>query len=137
MDAVKAARGRRSPAYLHLSRRERQVMDILYRESQATAARIREQMPQAPSYSAVRALLRVLEEKGCVRHEELGQQYVYSALIPREQAKVSALGHLVRTFFGGSAEAAVAALVSGHEFSRDELERLGRLIANARKEEKR
>lgn len=123
-------------AYLHLSRRERQVMDVLYREARATVARIRELMPDPPSYSAVRALMRVLEEKGCVRHEEVGLQYVYAPSVPREEAKDSALGHIVRTFFGGSAEAAVAALVSGHEFSRDELDRLSRLIAKAKKEDK-
>jgi len=123
--------------YLHMSRRERQVMDILYREGRATVARIREQIPEPPTYSAVRALMRVLEEKGRVRHEEVGLQYVYSPAVPRDEAKESAMGHLVRTFFGGSAEEAVAALVSGHEFSRDELDRLGRLIAKAKKEDKR
>ena len=91
----------------------------------------------SPTYSAVRALMRVLEEKGRVRHEEVGLQYVYSPAVPRDEAKESAMGHLVRTFFGGSAEEAVAALVSGHEFSRDELDRLGRLIAKAKKEDKR
>ena len=123
-------------AYQHLSRRERQVMDILYRDGGATVAQIRERMPDAPSYSAVRALLRVLEEKGSVRHEEVGLQYVYAPAVPRDEAKRSALGHLVRTFFGGSAEAAVTALVAGHEFSRDELDRLSRLIAKAKKEER-
>jgi predicted transcriptional regulator len=122
--------------YLHMSRRERQVMDILYREGRATVARIREQIPEPPTYSAVRALMRVLEEKGRVRHEEVGLQYVYAPAVPRDEAKESAMGHLVRTFFGGSAEEAVAALVSGHEFSRDELDRLGRLIARAKKVEK-
>jgi BlaI family penicillinase repressor len=123
-------------SYQHLSRRERQVMDILYRDGGATVAQIRERMPDAPGYSAVRALLRVLEEKGSVRHEEVGLQYVYAPAVPRDEAKRSALGHLVRTFFGGSAEAAVTALVSGHEFSRDELDRLSRLIAKAKKEER-
>jgi BlaI family transcriptional regulator, penicillinase repressor len=123
--------------YANLSRRERQVMDILYREERATAARVRELLPDPPTYSAVRALMRVLEEKGCVRHEEVGLQYVYAPSVPRDEAKQSAMGHLVRTFFGGSAEEAVAALVSGHEFSRDELERLSRLIAKAKKEDKR
>jgi predicted transcriptional regulator len=120
-----------------MSRRERQVMDILYRESKATAARIREQMPRPPSYSAVRALLRVLEEKGCIRHEEQGQQYVFSPAVPREEVKESALHHLVRTFFDGSAEAVVAALVTNHEFSPVELERLSRLITSTRKKDGR
>lgn len=122
-------------SYLQLSRRERQVMDILYREERASAARIREQMPEAPSYSAVRALLRVLEEKGCIRHEEKDLHYVYLPAVPRDEAKHSALRHLVGTFFGGSIEAAVATLVSGDELSKAELDRLGRLIAKRRKDE--
>ena len=120
--------------YQQLSRRERQVMDILYREERASAARIREVMPDAPSYSAVRALLRVLEEKGSIRHESEGLQYVYRAVVPREQAKDTALKHLVRTFFGGSVEAAVATLVSGADVSGTELERLARMIEARRKE---
>ncbi|HET6898588.1 MAG TPA: BlaI/MecI/CopY family transcriptional regulator [Vicinamibacteria bacterium] len=123
--------------YLQLSRRERQVMDVLYRESRVSAARIREAMPDPPSYSAVRAVLRTLEEKGCVRHEEEGLHYVYLPAVPREKAKDSALGHLVRTFFHGSAEAAVVALVSDSELSRAELDRLARIIEKKRKEGKR
>src|SRR6185503_15254023 len=101
--------------YLQLSLRERQVMDILYREPRPTAARIRALMPEPPSYSAVRAVLRTLEEKGCIRHEEERLRYVYLPALPREKARGPALGHLVRTFFGGSAEAAVVALVSDSE----------------------
>ena len=122
-------------SYLQLSRREREVMDILYREERASAARIREQMPDPPSYSAVRALLRVLEEKGSIRHEEKDLHYVYLPAVPRDEAKHSALRHLVSTFFGGSIEAAVATLVSGDELSKAELDRLGRLIAKRRKDE--
>jgi predicted transcriptional regulator len=121
------------PSYLQLSRRERQVMDVLYREEKASAARIRASMPDPPGYSAVRALLRVLEEKGCVRHEEEGLHYVYRAAIPRDEVKQSALRHLVRTFFGGSTEAAVATLVSGDELSKGELGRLAKLIDQARR----
>jgi len=120
--------------YLQLSRRERQVMDVLYRETRASAAGIRERMPDAPSYSAVRAILRVLEEKGYVRHEEEGLHYVYLPAVPRDEAKESALKHLVRTFFDGSVEAVVLALVSGREVSRAELDRLARVIAKRRKE---
>jgi predicted transcriptional regulator len=122
--------------YQQLSRRERQVMDILYRESRASAAHIRKAMPDPPSYSAVRAVLRTLEEKGCVRHEEEGLHYVYLPAVPRDKARESALGHLVRTFFGGSAEAAVVALVSDAELSRAELDRLARVIDKRRKEGK-
>jgi BlaI family transcriptional regulator, penicillinase repressor len=123
--------------YLQLSRRERQVMDILYRESRPTAARIRALMPDPPSYSAVRAVLRTLEEKGCVRHEEERLRYVYLPAVPRDKAQGTALGHLVRTFFGGSAEAAVVALVSDPDFSRAELDRLAQVIDKRRKEGQR
>jgi BlaI family transcriptional regulator, penicillinase repressor len=119
--------------YLELSRRERQVMDILYLEARASAARIRGLMRKPPSYSAVRAILRVLEEKGCVRHEAEGLRYVYVPIVPRDEAKESALKHLVRTFFDGSVEAAVTTLVSGRELSRAELERLARVIDKRRK----
>jgi len=124
-------------SYLRLSRRERQVMDILYREERASAGRIRELMPDAPSYSAVRALLRVLEEKGCITHEAEGLHYVYRAAVARDDAKDSALRHLVRTFFGGSTEAAVATLVSGDDLSKAELDRLSRLIASRKKADKK
>jgi BlaI family penicillinase repressor len=120
--------------YLVLSRREREVMDILYLNARASAARIRDLMRDPPSYSAVRAILRVLEEKGCVRHEEQGLRYVYVPIVPRDEAKESALKHLVRTFFDGSVEAAVVTLVSERELSRAELDRLARVIAKRRKE---
>jgi BlaI family penicillinase repressor len=119
--------------YLELSRREREVMDILYLEPRASAARIRSAMRKPPSYSAVRATLRVLEEKGCVKHEEEGLRYVYVPIVPRDEAKESALKHLVRTFFDGSVEAAVTTLVSGRELSRAELDRLARVIDKRRK----
>jgi len=119
--------------YLDLSRREREVMDILYLEARASAARIRRAMRKPPSYSAVRATLRVLEEKGCVKHEEEGLRYVYVPIVPRDEAKESALKHLVRTFFDGSVEATVTTLVSGRELSRAELDRLARVIDERRK----
>jgi BlaI family transcriptional regulator, penicillinase repressor len=120
--------------YQQLSRRERQVMDVLYVEPRASAARVRDLLPDPPSYSAVRAILRVLEEKGCVRHETEDLRYVYLPVVPREEAKRTALKHLVRTFFDGSVEAAVLTLVSGRELSRAELGRLARVIEAQRKE---
>ena len=120
----------------HLSRRERQIMDVIYRLGQATAAEVRENLPDAPSYSAVRALLRVLEDKGHVKHAQDGPRYVYLPTVPRAKARRSALRQLVNTFFDGSAEQAVAALLdlSSDRLSPDELERLAGVIASARKE---
>ena len=108
------------------SRRERQIMDVIYRLGQATAATVMSNLPDPPSYSAVRALLRVLEEKGHVKHVQDGPRYVYLPTVPRERARESALQQLVRTFFGGSTEQAVAALLdmSASHLSDDELERL-------------
>lgn len=123
--------------YQQLSRRERQVMDVLYVEERASAARVRGLLPDPPSYSAVRAILRVLEEKGCVRHETEQLHYVYLPVVPREEAKRSAVTHLVRTFFDGSVEEAVLTLVSGRELSRGELDRLARVIDARRKEGRR
>jgi BlaI family transcriptional regulator, penicillinase repressor len=119
-------------SYLQLSRRERQVMDVLYQREKASATEIQAHMPDAPGYSAVRALLRVLEEKGCIRHVPEGLHYVYLPVLPRDDEKQSTLKHVIRTFFGGSAEAAVATLVSGSELSKTELDRLARLIDKAR-----
>lgn len=117
-----------------LSRRERQIMDVLYRLERATAAEVQAGLPDAPSYSAVRTLLRVLEEKGHIRHTQDGPRYVYSAIQPRPRAARTALSQVVRTFFGGSVEEAVAALVSDGDarLSDEELERLERLIQQAR-----
>ena len=116
-----------------LSRRERQIMDVLYRRGRATAAEVREEMPDPPGYSAVRAMLRVLEEKGHVRHEEEALRYVFVPTASLARATRSALNHLVDTFFEGSAERAVAALLDG-KLSRGELDRLSSLIESARKE---
>jgi predicted transcriptional regulator len=122
----------------HLSRRERQVMDILYRRGRATAAAVRSDLPKSPSYSAVRATLRILEEKGHVRHEEEGLRYVFLPKVSRERAAASAVKHLLRTFFDGSAERAVAALLdtSAAELTPEQLERLAVRIEQARKEGK-
>src|SRR5947199_9094411 len=97
------------PLHAALSRRERQIMDILYRRGRATAAEVMADLSGDPSYSTVRTQLRVLEEKGHVRHDELGLRYVYAPAVPRRAARKSALKHLIETFFDGSAEQAVAA----------------------------
>jgi predicted transcriptional regulator len=124
------------PSPSHLSRRERQIMDIIYRLGQATAAEVLDQLPSPPSYSAVRAMLRILEEKGHLRHEEQGPRYVYLPTLPREKARFSALKQVVQTFFEGSTEQAVAALLgmSSTQLSDEELGRLANLIDQARKE---
>jgi predicted transcriptional regulator len=120
---------------MHLSRRERQIMDVIYRLGSATAADVLERLPDPPSYSAVRAMLRVLEDKGHLRHAQEGTRYVYVPTVAREKARRSALAHLVKTFFDGSTESAVAALLEGPaRLSDDELARLSRLIEHARKE---
>jgi len=117
-----------------LSRREREILDILYAKGSATAAEVRQAMAEAPSYSAVRALLRILEEKGHASHETRGTRYVYVPSVPRERARNSALTRIVTTFFDGSAAQAAAALVDSGSLSEEELERLSALIARARKE---
>jgi BlaI family transcriptional regulator, penicillinase repressor len=119
-----------------LSRRERQIMDVIYRKGSATAAEVRESLPDPPSYSAVRALLRLLEEKGHLRHEQLGLRYVFYPTVEPQKARRTALRHMLRTFFDGSAEQAVAALldVSRQELSEEQLERLARLIEQAKEE---
>ena len=119
-----------------LSRRERQIMDILYKLERASVGQVLAEMAGKPSYSTVRAQLRVLEEKGHVRHEEQGLKYVYFPAVPHEVARRSALRHLVETFFDGSTEKVVAALLGG-EVSRtspEKLERLARLVAKGKKE---
>jgi predicted transcriptional regulator len=122
-----------------LTRRERQIMDILYRRGRATAAEVMEEMPGDPHYSTVRTQLRVLEEKGHVRHEEQGLRYVYTPAVPRRSARKSALKHLVDTFYDGSPEQVVAALLGGDpaRLSDDDLARIEELVAKARKEGRR
>ena len=121
-----------------LSRRERQIMDILYQRGKASASEVREAMPDAPSYSAVRAMLRVLEEKGHVKHVEEGLKYVYVPVVAREKAKRSAVKHVLDTFFSGSPEQIVAALldVSSERLTREELDRMADLIEKAKREGK-
>jgi predicted transcriptional regulator len=118
-----------------LSRRERQIMDVLYRRESATAAEVMESLPDPPGYSAVRALLRILEQKGHIQHEEKAGKYVFMPTMRRETAKRSAVRHLVQTFFAGSAEDAVAALLdsSSSKLSDPELDRLQKLIDKARR----
>jgi predicted transcriptional regulator len=124
------------PLHAALTRRERQIMDILYRRGRATAGDVMADLPGSPSDSTVRTQLRVLEGKGHVRHEDDGVRYVYAPAVPRRAARRSALRHLVDTFFDGSAEQAVAAMLGGEgtRLSEEELERIAELIARSRKE---
>ena len=119
-----------------LSRRERQIMDIIYERTQATAAEVLENMTDPPSYSAVRAMLRVLEEKGHLKHRQDGPRYVYQPTVSRSRASTSALERVLRTFFENSTEQAVAALLDlkAAKLSDDELDRLRTLIEQARQE---
>ena len=119
-----------------LSRREREMMDILYSLGRATAIDIQDRLPDRPSYSTVRTILRVLERKGHLRHVEEGQKYVYEPAVPRDTAKRSAIQRLIATFFDGSAKAAAAALLDpgASELSEGDLKELESLIRAARKE---
>ena len=121
--------------HLDLSRRERQIVDILYSQGQATAAEVQAALPDPPSYSAVRAMLRILEEKGHVRHEQDGPRYVYLPTVARDNAKKSAMRHMLQTFFDGSAAQAISALLddSSTRLSDRDLDRLARMIEQARK----
>jgi predicted transcriptional regulator len=122
------------PVLLDLSRRERQIVDVLFKLGRASAAEVRAELPDAPSYSAVRALLRILEEKGHVRHEQDGPRYVFMPTVGRDSAKKSALRHLVQTFFEGSATQAMSALLdaSSSKLSDADLDRLEKLLEQAR-----
>ena len=126
----------KKPKPCAFSRRERQIMDILYKLERASVGQVLSKLADKLSYSTVRAQLRVLEEKGHVRHEEHGLRYVYVPAVPRDVARRSALRHLVETFFDGSTEKVVAALLGGEvaRISPEELDRLARLIAKGRKE---
>ena len=126
----------KSSTHTTLTRRERQIMDVLYRRGRATAAEVMAELTGEPNYSTVRTQLRVLEDKGHVRHEEEGGRYVYAPAVPRHAARKSALKHLVETFFDGSAEQVVAAVLGGEasRLSDEELDRVSALIDKARKE---
>jgi predicted transcriptional regulator len=121
-----------------LSRRERQIMEILFQRGKASASEVREAMEDAPSYSAVRAMLRVLEEKGHLKHQAEGLKYVYVPVVTREKAKRSAVKHLLDTFFSDSPEQVVAALldVSSKRLTREELDRMAEMIERAKREGK-
>ena len=123
-------------SHVTLSRRERQIMDILYRRGRATAGEVMADLTGDPSYSTVRTQLRVLEDKGHVHHEEVGLRYVYVPVVPRRAARKSALRHLVDTFFDGSSEQAVAALLGGEatSLSDEDLKRIADLVSKARKD---
>ncbi|MDE3198016.1 MAG: BlaI/MecI/CopY family transcriptional regulator [Acidobacteriota bacterium] len=122
-----------------LSRREREMMDILYTLGRATALDIQERLPDTPSYSTVRTILRVLETKGHIRHVEEGQKYIYEPAVARDKAKQSALQRLISTFFDGSAKAAAAALIdpASSSLSANDLKELESMIRAARKEKSR
>jgi predicted transcriptional regulator len=119
-----------------LSRRERQIMDFLFQRGKASVAEVMDGIPNPPGYSAVRATLRTLEQKGRVVHEEDGRAYVYRPTVRREAARRSALTHVLKTFFDNSAEQAVAALLElkGPKLSDAELKRVARLVDDAKKE---
>jgi predicted transcriptional regulator len=125
-----------STALTTLSRRERQIMDIIYRRGAATAAEVHAELPDAPSYSAVRSALRLLVQRGQLKYEQQGPRYIYKPTVPREQARRSALAHLVRTFFNGSRAQAAAAILemSDTRLSEDDLKRLTRLVKEARRQ---
>ncbi|MFW6078613.1 MAG: BlaI/MecI/CopY family transcriptional regulator [Gemmatimonadota bacterium] len=116
------------------SKRERQVMDVVHRRGEATAAEVYEELPDAPSYNAVRGVLRLLEEKGHLVHGREGRRFVYRAAVPAERAGRAAVAHLVRTFFGGSTAELVSTLLDARPPSDAELDRLQRLIDEARGE---
>jgi predicted transcriptional regulator len=111
-------------------------MDVLYQLGEATAAEVQERLPEPPSYSAVRAMLRILEDKGHIRHHEDGPRYVFAPVVARDTAQRSAVRHLLRTFFDGSVEDAMAALLDGAErkLSREEIDRMSRLIEQRKRE---
>ena len=118
-----------------LGKRERQIMEIVYRRGRATASDVLADLADPPTYSTVRAMLRYLEDKGHLRHEQEGPRYVYLPTAPADEVRGSAMSHVVRTFFAGSVSQAVAALLESKPLSRDEYERLSRLLDQAVDEE--
>jgi len=117
-----------------LGRRERQIMEIIYRRGRATASDVLGDLADAPSYSAVRGMLRYLEEKGHLKHEQDGPRYIYMPTSPQQKVRASALSHLVHTFFNGSVGEAAAALLESKPLSRAEQERLTQILEKARKQ---
>lgn len=120
-----------------LSRRERQILDILFHLGRATAAEVLERIPDAPTYTTIRGLLRVLESKGHIRHEDDGGRYVYFPTMTKNRAAKSALGHVVKTFFDGSPSQAMAALLGNEKVSDAEIDRLAEIVQAARRKEKK
>ena len=123
-------------SHLHLAPRERQIMDIVYQRGEASVADVRRAMPNPPSYSSVRTMMRLLEEKGHLRHREEGRKFVYMPVVTPEKARRSALRNLLSTFFDDSVSNAVATLIDSgkRKLSSEELDRLAKLIEKARKE---
>jgi predicted transcriptional regulator len=115
----------------HLGKRERQIMEVVYRRGRATVSDVLSDLPDPPSYSSVRAMLRYLEDKGHLQHEEDGPRYVYLPTAPKQEVRKSALGHVVRTFFDGSVSSVVAALIESGPLTSEEYERLSRLLDEA------
>ena len=130
---------KRKDPQLDLSRRERQIMDVIYRRGSATATDITAELPDPPTSTAVRTMLKILEDKGHIAHTRDGMRYVYRAVVDRDKARESVITHVVRTFFNGSAEQAMATLIdkSGPELTDDELSRLAAMIEKARKRQGR
>ena len=129
------ARGQSSDPAARLGKRERQIMNVLYSRGRATVADVLEALPDPPSYSSVRAMLRYLEDKGHVRHEVDGPRYIYAPTAAKAEVRKSALGHVVRTFFDGSVSSAVAALIEADPLTPDEYERLSQLLDDAARKE--
>jgi predicted transcriptional regulator len=119
-----------------LTRRERQILDVIYNLGRASANDVLERLPDPPTYTTIRGLLRVLESKGHVRHEEDGGRYVYSPTLNKQRAAKSALGHVIDTFFDGSPSRAMAALLGSEHVSQDEIDRLAALVEQAKTKEK-
>jgi predicted transcriptional regulator len=136
MNAKKIAGATKNVTPDSLSRREREILNILYRRGRATAVEVQESLSDPPSYSAVRAMLRILEDKGHATHEQDGQRYVYLPSVSRDRAKRSALKNLLSTFFENSAEQAISALLddSGSKLSGEDLDRISEMVERARKE---
>lgn len=118
-----------------LGKRERQIMDIIYRRGRATVAEVLANLPDSPTYSSVRGMLRYLEGKGYLRHKQVGLRYVYSPTSAAEEVRASALTHVVRTFFDGSISTAVAALLESKPLTQEEYEHLSRLLNEAPRED--
>ena len=119
----------------HLSRRERQIMDVLFEQGEASAQDVLDKMPNPPGYSSVRVMLRILEEKGHVRHRKDGRKFVYTPTVAPEKAEKSALKHVLHTFFGGSAPRAMAALLDTEDLTQADLDTLANLIEKKKQEE--